>query len=57
MRTRNNSLVVVAVDANKSKEKVEISCYCWNDLESEYVMKFCVYVGMNWSPNSYSDNV
>ena len=56
MCKRVNNSRVVAVDTNKSKEKVEILCYCWSDLESEYVVKFCVYVGMIWSPNKSNVN-
>ena len=47
----SNSRVVVVVDANKSKEKVEISCHCCSDLESECVLKFSVDIGMIWSSN------
>ena len=53
----SNSRVVVAVDANKSKEKVEISCHCCSDLESECVLKFSVDIGMIWSSNMVTRDV
>ena len=53
----SNSRVVVAVDANKSKEKVEISCHCCSDLESECVLKFSVDIGMIWSSNNMINNI
>ena len=41
-KEKNASQVVVVVVANKPKEEVVFSSYCWSNLESEPVVKYRV---------------